>query len=512
MKKMQKLLLLPLVVALSGCTYINLFDDGEKTEPEIEIPTEQGVNKINARYTYKEYSANNAYPLSSCPSVGSPKLLVIPIWFEDSTNYIDLNKRETVRKDIQNAYFGTSIETGWESVSSYYKKDSFGKLDLSGTVSEWYECGYDSDRFYEEEAGMEATVDLVSEATEWYFSNHSDSRKSYDFDGDGYLDGVMLIYASPDYASMDNDYASNMWAYCYWVQSLSKKNVNKPGENVFFWASYDFMYSSGIPTRLRVGSFYGGGDNSICEIDAHTYIHEMGHVFGLSDYYDYTGKASPAGGFSMQDMNVGGHDPYSRFSLGWANPYLPTETTELVVRDIESSGECVVLAYDGYDGSPFDEYIIIELYTPYGLNEFDSKYAYGGAYPKGPKAYGARVWHIDSRLFSYTTNKVTTSTKAGYVTHATTNTSSGKKGYSLNLAGRYEYNQNHLIRAKKSETYSSASMLSESSLFMQGDKFSLSDYSSQFYNGKFNSGVTFNWEVEFKEIAKNGMKIVCTKK
>ena len=43
------------------------------------------------------------------------------------------------------------------------------------------------------------TDNLVTSAPDWYFENHSDeSRTDYDSNGDGYLDGVILVYAAPE--------------------------------------------------------------------------------------------------------------------------------------------------------------------------------------------------------------------------------------------------------------------------------------------------------------------------
>ena len=53
--------------------------------------------------------------------------------------------------------------------------------------------------------------------------------------------------------------------------------------------------------------------------------------------------------------------------------------------------------------SPFDEYLLLEYYTPTGLNKFDCDYSYHYPYdyPQGPKASGIRVWHVDARLAKY---------------------------------------------------------------------------------------------------------------
>ncbi len=55
---------------------------------------------------------NNVYALSATPSIGKAKLLVIPVWFTNSSKYIAVDKKEQVRSDIQNAYFGSEEETG----------------------------------------------------------------------------------------------------------------------------------------------------------------------------------------------------------------------------------------------------------------------------------------------------------------------------------------------------------------------------------------------------------------
>ena len=63
--------------------------------------------------------------------------------------------------------------------------------------------------------------------------------------------------------------------------------------------------------------------------------------------------------------------------------------------------------------SPFDEYLLIEFYTPTGLNEKDSLAKYAGVYPQMFQTNGIKIYHIDSRLgyyegpiFKYYTNMI----------------------------------------------------------------------------------------------------------
>lgn len=446
--------------------------------------------------------------------------MVIPIWFTDSGNYIAASNKENVRSDIQTAYFGTNEETGWRSVKSFYEEESHGALTFTGTVSEWYSCGKSSSQYYTD---TNATVSLVNTATTWYFNNNTtDKRKNYDKDGDGYIDSVMLIYAAPDYAAAgtDND---NLWAYCYWVGDTSAKNTRNPGANVFFWASYDFMYSSSKAQERTGKTNYGGGDTSHCVVDTHTYIHEMGHVFGLEDYYDYSSQYNPAAGFSMQDNNVGGHDPFSSYALGWGKAYIPTETTTIDLKPFSETGEMILLdPTPNTKNSPFDEYLLLEYYTPTGLNKFDCDYKYGGRYPQGPKDSGIRLWHVDARLAQYSGyssidfTDLPPSSSNDMVTMAMSNTyykSGVSTGYLSPLGSEY-YNCNilQLIRNDRYTTYKPTTDFASSNLYKSGATFNVDRVKGQFVNsGKFNDNTDFGFTFKINALDENRASITVTK-
>ena len=500
--------------------YSQVVASSKQSIVDVSTPPADDITANRASLDYTDYIENNAYPLSSTPSVGTANILVIPVWFTDSNKYIKDANKDKVRQDIHDCYFGSSASVGWHSVKTYYETESFGALTLTGTVSEWYEpnknVAYYASDPSNGEVGIPKTIALVESAVSWYFSNHSsDNRTNYDHDGDGYLDGVMLIYAAPDYGTLKNDSYDNLWAFCYWVQDYSQQNPSYPGVNAFFWASYDFMYGQEVASS-RTGNKYYAGDTSQCTLDTHTFIHEMGHMFGLEDYYDYSNFSyCPAGGFSMQDYNVGGHDPFSSFALGWGKAYIPTGNATIDLHPFATSGEMIILSpqWNSYN-SPFDEYILLEYYTDLGLNELDSTYGYmsqyGKQYPMGTKDYGIRVWHVDARLLYTTTgelspSKITTNPRitSGRVLLLASNTyndNTEQTSYYLSPLADYDskyanYNLLQQIRNSKSATYKPKDLLSSSTLFKRGDTFTMSDYSRQFVNsGKLNS----NMELGFK--------------
>lgn len=471
------------------------------------------VDKVELAYTYDDYQANNAYALDNCPLEGNPKLLIIPVWFNDSDTFIATANKENVRDDIRKTYIGTNTETGWRSVKTFYAEESQNKMVLDATITNWYNVNASYRTYGDNNNGQSRTTSLVSTASNWYFTNNpSDSRKNYDTNGDGYLDGIMLIYASPDYYSLNDSSVKNLWAYCFWVQSF-EPDVDKPQANVFFWASYDFMYSSDKASSRTGKSSYGHGDTRYSNVDSHTFIHEMGHVLGLQDYYDYNSIASPVGGFTMQDNNVGGHDPYSVMAYGWAQPYIPTDTITLTINDFQSSHDLVLLANHTVN-SPFDEYLLVELYTPTGLNEFDTTYRYLGYYPQGVNDYGIRVWHVDGRLTYYngywSTSLVTNPTR-GNIYHAFSNSYGDNHGSYLG-EDYYNYNILQLIRNSTSETYTPKSTFSNSNLFKEGATFSMSTYSQQFVKGaKMNNGNALGWSFTVNSLSNKSATITFTK-
>ncbi len=499
-------------ITLSGCSMLSNLFSSIFNRDNIKVTT---LNKTKLQYTYKDYMTHNIYTLDNCPLQGSPKLLVVPVWFTDSGDYIPSSKKAKVREDIQKAYFGSDSDTGWKSVSGYYSQLSEGKLKLDGVVTDWYNCGMSSTEFYSETAGADNTCDLVTKAVSWYQSTYGvSSMSSFDSDHNGYLDGVMLIYGSPDAEAMSSA-GGNMWAYCFWLQQPNG-DINNPIPNVFFWASYDFMYSAGDGYEWE-GPSYGSGDTNHCNIDTHTYIHEMGHVLGLEDYYDYSYQCNPAGGFSMQDCNVGSHDPYSAMAYGWVDPIIPTETCKLELKPFQDSGhDLVLLSNHTVVNSPFDEYLLVEFYSPTGLNAFDVANKYKTYYPQGPDKYGIRLWHVDARLTyeiseDIYSKQLVTEPKAGRAyTHAFSNTYYSKNNPSSNdyaslLGEEYsDYDILHLIRYAKNAKHKTGNNFSSIDLFSKGYSFSMDSHKSQFVNtGKLDSGETLGWSFKVNSISKD---------
>ena len=457
-------------------------------------------------YTYADYYdhlyADNLQTAFT-PTKGTVNYIVIPVWFNDSSKWI--SNRTELRTKLNTAFFGDKDTTnGKNSVKSYYEELSSGALTIVGTVSNFYEINKSAMMY-----GSEAlsTRSLCKEAVEWFFeSNPSLNKKDYDSDHNGTLDAIAVVYCAPD--KMQYNYLadpaystfekSTLWSMVMrGGMSSNDANVENPNLEVCMWATaYDVLQD------------YNGEP-----IESKTYLHETGHMFGLLDYYDTHDTYSPCGSRIMMDSNRGSQDPYSALALGWAKAIVPQTSATIELKDFQSSREMIILHPEAEQcNSPFDEYIIIELYTPNGLNQFDAQAS--PAYE--PTNVGIRIWHIDARLalqtgnsaFNYSTLYTEPTGDYHYV-HRFDNTR-GDETYPLSD----EHDDYYLIyyvrnmntgskgySMKKDET---DYIIRNETMFYEGDSFTLEDYASQFANGsqgKLNSGLSLGWSIFIEDIS-----------
>lgn len=364
--------------------------------------------------TKKDYSAltyhDFAYQsqgggLDSLPAKGQLKTLVLPIAFTD----FSFSKSQLA--DLAIAFNGVvnseKNETNyWQSVSSFYQTSSFQNVTLTSSIADPFETGLSSTDFMKQSAAHSLrSTDVLRDAVSNYKAKTNGNCKDFDGDGNGFIDAVYLIYACPDYksydyASLSDQQKEKYWAYTSW-DNRATGDKDSPVGNAYTWASLSFIYK---------GVAQGVG------VDAHTLIHETGHLFGLDDYYSYTPMENnytnakykyydPTGGLDMMDCNILDHNMWSKFALGWAKPYVIDSlngpiTVEL--KDSSSSGDFLLLPAGEYNGTAFDEYLMVELYAPRGLNSLDAQKAYANSYPQGFFIPGLKITHIDARIAHFT--------------------------------------------------------------------------------------------------------------
>ena len=344
---------------------VRVFDDVEIYQPtDVEV-----LDDVLPRMY--EYDGVVYGLTGGLPNTGEPKILVIPVTFTD------YDAPEGMKERLEKAFFGTSEDTGWESLQSYYYKSSFGKLNITGTVLDPFPTNQSSG-YYEKLGSEDAAVcQIIKAALEYYDATIDYSE--YDTDNDGYIDGLYLVYTAPvNYKSNDSLY----WAFTYEYFTSDVEYYDNVEADYYCFFGYDFL-----DEELANGT--------TPTINTETIIHESGHMLGLDDYYDYDDSKGPKGGLGgadMMDYNIGDHNTYSKAILGWVNPYVVNgyDITIDLGKAVET-GQSIIVT-NTWNNTYFDEYLLIEYYTPTGLNELEA--GFSGQF----SISGVKIYHIAAGL------------------------------------------------------------------------------------------------------------------
>lgn len=545
MKAKKILFLLSISVLLAGCSWLpkwgNLSSSSEVSSESSESSSESHSSESSSsesqtsisssseeQSSSEESSSSEPQPLgyvkvdhmsfvnsdldsAYAPAIGDVKMLVIPIAFQGNTGngYSSQiqNWTSTKLSNMYGYYFGES-----NSLSSYYATASFGKMNLTGMVSDVYPNTTYTVKAILEDDSMDTLWDMMDEALAWVMDNNpSIDWSEYDLNEDGNIDNIHLI---TNYSS--NKWAENLWPHMYYTRrSHSGEHL---GINVYSISGLSFV------------------NNSV------TAIHEQGHIFGLQDYYDYSNDGqSPIdyiGGLDMQSHNVFDWNSFSKLSTGWVEPYVVTgeaETTTITLNSASLTGDCIIIPadYSTWNGSAFDEYFLVELFTKYGNNVKDwSKYS--GALGAG----GVRLYHVDARAYgsnqrvSYNNqllvvddmeeqeiNSVEDVSKWNYTTLGANNCSDWR-----DYEGGIEQLANHpllsIVQRGGDFTFAKNNndhkTLNATDLFKNGHKFTFEEY-SHFLNkdrtssSTMDNGEIFPYEISFSNFSQEHITVTITK-
>lgn len=389
-------------------------------EAEVKITVtngnpEKGAEGKGYKTYYKEdfenlsvmkHQATGALGAGKFPSLGKPKMIVVPVIFKDMAGAEDFTKEEI--EVIEKAFFGEASDTSWQSVKSFYKSSSYGNLEIEGEVApEQYV--YNKTVAEAERQGSGVAAAITQAAANWYIQKYNKNVLDYDSDRDGYIDGVNIIYKTT--AKDKNDGGLDMW-WNYTSCATSAPNIGAPTTHRYFFSEFKYI-STSYYTRPNP------------TIDAHTLIHENGHLLGLNDYYSYdktddgVGTEAPGGCSDMMDMNVGDHNGYSKMLYNWLREKKAgskgvnlmhvdgsSDNFTLRLNSFTDEGDLILIrntTEDPWNKTPYDEYIIMQYYTPTGVNTGDMHgygewkqltNSHGGTY----EYPGLQVFHVDSRL------------------------------------------------------------------------------------------------------------------
>lgn len=513
----------------SGLATVRIYKNNDYSSNGRFVP----ADKVDLELNYNDLSGTLSNNKSVMPSLGDANLLVIPVHLPGGNEY----KTDKVKSDIEKVFFGDKDNSslGFKSVKQYYSEASYGKFNLSGTVTDWFDATTLVSDVKDITSGTEGTIvnKILRGAVDWAGSSQGINLKDFDNNEDGNIDGVYLVYDHLDWTTENYiQHESNpqfdsstlnqaFWNFTYWDFYSESKN-DKPSTSGFSWSSFDMMYTSYCERNKNDTPDLS--DLSKIKLDSHTFIHEFGHLLGLEDYYSSSDSSyHPAGESTMMDQNIGDLDSYSKMLLGWVTPYVVYGTSEITITNVsKNSGNSVIVipsnyaeisqsvedAIKGnridkfrYTFNPFSEYLMIDLYTPDGNNEQDTYGPYVFDRSAMANKVGVRIYHIDSRIFKCKVVDYMGGQKLAYVDGYVwdgqmladdeailmpiSNNMSESKNFQLPQSFDY-FDQIRLLESSGINTFDKNGMMTNQTLYYSESKpFDIMSYGYQFFNGRY---------------------------
>ncbi len=368
---------------------------GQMTEMSLGQAQEVQAARLcasNARRQARRARRKVAWGAESNPISGNRKGLVI------LANYKDLELKHT-RTDYDD-YFnkvGYSANGCSGSVHDYFLSQSYGQFsldfDVMGpvTLSKGYAYYGANDAYGNDMYAAEMVAEAVRLAVQGI------DLSPYDWDGDGYVDQVYVVYAGYGEHNGDKLLANTIWPHEFELSSAALSG-DGPGELTFGGIKID-TYACSCELRGSSGSTMDG---------IGTACHEFSHCLCLPDMYD-TSSSGTAFGMDVWDlMDYGsysgqsncGETPapftsYERMYCGWLTPLVLEQGTSVTGMPALASKPVAYLIRNANPSFP-GEYYLLENRQQEGWDEY-------------APAHGLLILHVDFDSKAWKYNKVNNS-------------------------------------------------------------------------------------------------------
>ena len=334
-------------VSEDGTKYVQDESTGlyRKMTDEVTAQRRAAVRRAQAQGRQKRMlrkaQASNAFQ-------GTKKGLIILVQFTDSKfkSGHDLALYERIAND---ANYSDNNFKG--SIKDYFKAQSHGMFELDFDVVGICQLQHPY-AYYGKNNSQKEDVkpgEMVAEACLWAHE-HGINFSKYDWNGDGEVDQVFVLYAGHGEASYKD--ANTIWPHMYY---LSASDYGKP------------LSLDGVTVDTYACSSELNGDGNLDGIG--TFCHEFSHCMGFPDLYD----TSYAGWFGMGDFDLmcsgsyngdskcpAGYSAYEKAECGWLTlkdmTNIEQETSIVGVQPMSADGDAYIIKNKGHE----DEYYILE--------------------------------------------------------------------------------------------------------------------------------------------------------
>lgn len=334
-------------VSEDGTKYVQDESTGlyRKMTDEVTAQRRSAVRRAQAQGRQKRMlrkaQASNAFQ-------GTKKGLIILVQFTDSKfkSGHDLALYERIAND---ANYSDNNFKG--SIKDYFKAQSHGMFELDFDVVGICQLQHPY-AYYGKNNSQKEDVkpgEMVAEACLWEHE-HGINFSKYDWNGDGEVDQVFVLYAGHGEASYKD--ANTIWPHMHY---LSASDYGKS------------LSLDGVTVDTYACSSELNGDGNLDGIG--TFCHEFSHCMGFPDLYD----TSYAGWFGMGDFDLmcsgsyngdskcpAGYSAYEKAECGWLTlkdmTNIEQETSIVGVQPMSADGDAYIIKNKGHE----DEYYILE--------------------------------------------------------------------------------------------------------------------------------------------------------
>lgn len=280
---------------------------------------------------------------------GTKKGLIILVQFTDS-KFKSGHDLALYRRIANEVNYSDNNFRG--SIKDYFKAQSHGQFELDFDVAGICQLQHPY-AYYGKNNSQKEDVkpgEMVAEACLWAHE-HGINFSKYDWNGDGEVDQVFVLYAGHGEASYKD--ANTIWPHMYY---LSASDYGKP------------LSLDGVTVDTYACSSELNGDGNLDGIG--TFCHEFSHCMGFPDLYD---TSSDGGWFGMGDFDLmcsgsyngdskcpAGYSAYEKAECGWLTlkdmTNIEQQTSIVGVQPMSADGDAYIIKNKGHE----DEYYILE--------------------------------------------------------------------------------------------------------------------------------------------------------
>ena len=340
--------------AVDGHCYVS---DGDIYQEQTPAMLQKAAQKRAKAQMYRTArlprKAANGARRAPASHLGQKKGLILLVNFKDVKFQEENN--QALYNNIANTP-GYTDENGFNgSVADYFKDQSHGQFELTfdvvGPVTVSEKASYygkndaNGNDMHAEEMVAEAVKLAKDMVSDW---------SQYDWDGDGEVDQVMIIYAGEGEA--DGGAASTIWPHEYALEYTNVGKV-KVGDNLY-------VNTYAVANEGIAQEYYGMEYLSLCGIG--TICHEFSHCLGLPDMYDvsYSGwygmctwSLMDQGSYCGDGFIPAGYSSYDKYCIGWITPTELTSVQEITnMRALTDADDVYIIKNAAHP----DEYYLIE--------------------------------------------------------------------------------------------------------------------------------------------------------